>query len=219
MQPSPRQGDALLRAAIFSGPLFLGALLTFAALTPGFSHAHKSVSELGAFGMPWGAWFNLTGFLLPGLLATAGAWEFRRRIREGGARRSEQLSATGLVASMAMMALTAVPADMSAKFASPWTCVHLFFAMGSAPLFFTVIHGCARGLATLGVSPTWRRTFTFLGYLPIAEFFLYLVLPSTPGWVQRLMILTVHGAIASLCWGVLRSPFPAEQTSASTATG
>jgi hypothetical protein len=103
----------------------------------------------------------------------------------------------------AMMALTALPADFSRMFRSPWTWAHAFFVFGSPLVLFVVIPGCAKALKTLGASSMAARTFVVLGYLTAAEFLLYGVLRDTPGLVQRLMILTTHLAVAWLSWTLL----------------
>jgi hypothetical protein len=70
---------------------------------------------------------------------------------------------------------------------------------------FAAIPGCARSLRELGVSVRDRRIFVVLGYLPAAEFLLYGALSNMPGLVQRLMIVTVHLAMAWLSWTLLRT--------------
>ena len=62
------------------------ATLGFAAALPEFSHAQHPLGLLGAAGVPGAAWFNVFGFIAPGLLA---AWVFvrlRSRLPVGAAR-------------------------------------------------------------------------------------------------------------------------------------
>lgn len=193
MRTTGRQDAIVLGAGLAAPLLFAGSLALFGALTPGYSHLHRAVSELGAVGAPWGPWFGVFGFLVPGLLGAVVAAELRRRLRAAGAGTGW---ATGLLVYTAMMALTVVPADFERKFASPLTWAHAVFVMGAPLVFFTVIPGCARALKALGASRTSIGVFWFLGYLPVAEFFLYGLLPNTPGLVQRLLIFTVHLALA-----------------------
>jgi hypothetical membrane protein len=197
-----RQGVGAWRAGLFGAPVFVASLLIFGARTPGFSHRHKAVSELGGLGAPWGLWFDFFGLLIPGLLAVATASELRRRLRSRGARTR---SVTLLWVFAGMFALTAVPADFGAMFKSPWTWAHAFFVLGNAPVLFAAIPGCARSLRELGASARTSRIFVILGYLPAAEFLLYGVLSNMPGLVQRLMIVTTHLAIAWLSWTLLRT--------------
>jgi len=61
-------------AGIAAVALFWTALFVFAASYPGYTHSHKAISELGAFGAPHALAWNLIGFIAPGvLLAICGA--------------------------------------------------------------------------------------------------------------------------------------------------
>lgn len=59
----------LALCGMLSGVVFLLALILFGALTPGYSHLSNAVSELGMQKSSFPMLFNLTGFLLPGILA------------------------------------------------------------------------------------------------------------------------------------------------------
>ncbi|MEM8937026.1 MAG: DUF998 domain-containing protein [Pseudomonadota bacterium] len=48
--------------------LFLGSLVSFASLTPGFDIVNDAVSLLGAAGQPYGTAWNVIGFVLVGFL-------------------------------------------------------------------------------------------------------------------------------------------------------
>ncbi|MDA1095013.1 MAG: hypothetical protein O3A25_17345 [Acidobacteria bacterium] len=61
-------------AGIAAFAMFWTALFGFAAAHPDYSHSHKAISELGAFGAPHALAWNLIGFITPGLLlAVCGA--------------------------------------------------------------------------------------------------------------------------------------------------
>lgn len=61
-------------AGIVAAAVFWSALFIFAALRPDYTHFHKAISELGAFGAPNALAWNLIGFIAPGvLLAVCGA--------------------------------------------------------------------------------------------------------------------------------------------------
>jgi hypothetical protein len=197
-----RSEEKMLWASLGAAPLFIGGLLVFGALTPGYSHLHRSVSELGALHTQWGLWFDLTGLFIPGILQAGVAWELRHRLRMAGAK---SFWATGLFGFSLMFALTAVPADFQRKFASPWTWAHAVFALGSLPVLLVVVYGCARGLRALGASRRAAGIFCALGYLPVVEFLLYGPMGETPGLVQRLMILTVHAVFAWLALALLKA--------------
>lgn len=61
-------------AGIVAAAVFWSALFVFAALRPDYTHFHKAISELGAFGAPQALAWNLLGFIVPGvLLAVCGS--------------------------------------------------------------------------------------------------------------------------------------------------
>ena len=70
----------LLGGGFLCASLFVASLMFFGSLEPGYSNATKAVSELGALGVRVGPWFDFFGLLLPGLLVTGVAWEFRRSL-------------------------------------------------------------------------------------------------------------------------------------------
>ena len=93
------------------------ALAVFGALEPGYSHATKAVSELGASGSTYGLAWNLIGFLGTGLLLTGFG------IGVGRAAGSRAVSLLLALFGLAFAA-TAVPADMS-NFQSPGSVAHI----------------------------------------------------------------------------------------------
>jgi len=181
--------------------VFIGGLLIFGSLTPGFSHSTRAVSRLGAIGTPWGLGFTVVGLLLPGLLSVGVAYKFRRECAE---ERIKTRWPTALLVYGIMMSLTAIPADFNRMFASPLTWVHAFFVLVSPLILFVAIPGCVRCLRFLGVSNASSTLFAVLGYLPVLELPLYGVFTHAPGLVQRLTILTTHLAIAWLSVSLLR---------------
>jgi hypothetical protein len=124
--------------------------------------------------------------------------------RAEAAAKSVTRSSAGLIVFGLMQALTAIPADFHAMFRSPWTVAHAFFVTVPPLLLFAVVRGCGRSLMALGASRASARVFMLLGYLPLAEFFLYGLAKDSPGLVQRLMIVTVHASAAWLSWVLMR---------------
>jgi hypothetical membrane protein len=190
------RGRGLLWVGLLSGPLFLAALFVFGNLNPGYSHLHNAVSRLGAFGAPLFWLFDLVGLFVPGLLIAGVALQLRRAESFRGFK---TWSSAGLIAFGLMQSLAAIPADFARMYRSPWTIAHAIFVLAPILLFFVVVPGCARSLRRLGASRGAAAVFLCLGYLPAAEFLLYGV-TSTPGLVQRLMILTVHACSGWLSW-------------------
>jgi hypothetical protein len=189
----------LLRGGFLCAPLFVCSLLVFGSLAPGFSHYTQAVSRLGAWDLRFGLWFSFFGLLLPGVLASGVAWGLRRSLLEAGL---PTRWGSGLLLYTVLIALTAIPADFTLMFNSPWTWAHAFFVLANPLVLFVVIPGCAGSLRRLGVSRFETRVFVVLGYLPLLEFPLYLV--TFPGLVQRVMIVTAHLGIAWLAWILLR---------------
>lgn len=80
---------------------FLGAILVFGFMTPGYAHSSKAVSELGALGAPFMTEWNVLGFGLTGALLAAFGSAF-----PGSASVKWALFLTG-----AAFSATAIPAD------------------------------------------------------------------------------------------------------------
>ena len=187
----------LLWAGLFGAPLFIASLWFFGSLNPDFRHATRAVSRLGALGAPWFVGFDIFGLFIPGQIIAGVGLELRRAELGAGARSRSSL---GLIVFGFMQALTAVPADFEKMFHSPWTWIHAFFVTAPILLLFAVLPGCFRSMRRLGATRVNGGVFLLLGYLPVAEFLLYGLLPSKPGLVQRLMIITVHCTIAWLSY-------------------
>src|SRR5690606_22869221 len=60
-----------LHAGWLAGVVFTLALMVFGALLPGYDHADMPVGVLGASGVALARYWNLAGFIVPGLLV---AW-------------------------------------------------------------------------------------------------------------------------------------------------
>lgn len=182
-----------LYAALGSAPLFIASLWSFGSQLPGYSHRTDAVSELGGLGVPVGPQFDIFGLLAPGLLSLLAVWEFRRIALSRGIG-TRWISV--LLAFTVMISLTSIPADFRLMFASPWTWIHALFVLGNPLLLFIAVPGCAAAMKQLGVTSGARWTFIGLGYLPLAEFALYVFM--LPGLVQRLMIVSTYLCIAWL---------------------
>jgi hypothetical membrane protein len=97
--------------------LFGAALIFFAALTPGYSHATTAISRFGAVGAPHQVPWNVFGFFLPGIFLALHGW--------GIGRASSDKTAGSLFALAGLaFAATAVPADMS-NYSAPTSLVHI----------------------------------------------------------------------------------------------
>jgi hypothetical membrane protein len=109
------------KAAGFYGILatiwFATALLVFAEIYPGYTHATKAISELGAIGAPHQHAWNVLGFLVPGILLAFHGWGL-------GVNASDRLVGTGFALSGLAFAATCIPANMD-DFNAPTSQAHI----------------------------------------------------------------------------------------------
>lgn len=103
--------------------LFAACLLIFAEISPGYSHATKAVSELGAIGAPYQFAWNVLGFLLPGILMIFHGWGV-------GAAASDRVAGFFLALAGLSFAATSIPADM-ANYSSTNTVGHIAASSGA----------------------------------------------------------------------------------------
>lgn len=96
---------------------FTIALLVFAEIHPGYSHATKAVSELGAIGAPHQHAWNLLGFLMPGMLIAFHGWGL-------GVNAGDRIAGAAFFLSGLSFAATCVPADMS-NYNAPTSQAHI----------------------------------------------------------------------------------------------
>ncbi len=80
-----------LHCGWLSGVLFVAALLVIGALTPGYSHAHHAVSFLGMVGAPLAGWWNVFGFIVPGVLVVVFALSLLGPLQREAARMSARI--------------------------------------------------------------------------------------------------------------------------------
>jgi hypothetical protein len=142
---SPRLAAVL---GVATPAYFLAAILAFGWMTPGFAHASKAVSELGALGAIYMLQWNIFGFGLTGFLLAAFGAAF-----PGSGSAKWALFFTG-----AAFAGTAIPADMIDR-ASFTTTAH---ALSSFAAFFAWVW--ALGSTVSGAPPGFRAlAIAFMG--------------------------------------------------------
>jgi len=188
-----------LWAGVLCAPWFLLSLIVFGALEPGYSHRYKAVSELGAFGVRYGLWMNLFGFLMTGVLVILAALAYHRVLKQASLGVS---AAAWLLVLGVSLAGTAVPADMQAMMQSPWTVIHLAFSFFGLLPFAVAAILTGRRVRQLGVRPVASRVIQWLPVCLVPAFMLY-GFTDQRGLVQRLTILLVLGWVGALCWGLL----------------
>lgn len=110
--------------------VFWPALFLFAALYPGYSHSTRAISSLGAFGAPHALFWNLLGFVIPGLLlAASGA-----RIALAIDGRKTVVFWLLILSALGFAGAGVFPAEMAHGvpiMQSPWTAAHIVMITAS----------------------------------------------------------------------------------------
>jgi len=167
--------------------MYMFCLIGFAAIrTDGYTHGTKAVSELGAIGAPYAIWFNLFGFVIPGLLVTCIAVSILKLTPKRTSRTGfVLLSLSGLAMAMAGL----FPVDLGAR-SSLTSSLHLLGATASG-LFWM--------LSLFWIGPTLQKQFgmyalgrlsPWFGLFLVANIAWQAVWQATgavlPGWGQRI---------------------------------
>jgi hypothetical membrane protein len=95
--------------------VFVLALAVLGSLRPEYSHAHRAVSELGAFNTPLNLAWNLTGFGLAGLLLAVFGWQLGLLGRPNPGRGAMDWITALLLASLGLSLVLSgiLPADLA----------------------------------------------------------------------------------------------------------
>lgn len=80
-----RSGQLGLHAGWLAGALFAAALLGLGAAVPGYEHARMPIGFLGMRGVPVAAYWNIAGFIVPGLLVAGFALALLAPLQRDGA--------------------------------------------------------------------------------------------------------------------------------------
>jgi len=96
---------------------FAIALVVFADLHPGYTHATKAISELGAIGAPHQHAWNVFGFLVPGILLAFHGWGM-------GMTSGDRIAGVAFCLSGLSFAATCIPANMD-DFSAPTSQAHI----------------------------------------------------------------------------------------------
>lgn len=163
--------------------IFVSAIVVFAALRPDYSHLTNAVSELGVFDAPHALAWNLIGFILVGLLiALFGAGLGRATSASGG------IDSAGLwliVSGLGFAGAGAFPANMEARFASPWTILHLVMSTVCFVTFIVAAFAFGKRFSRLPAWTGMARISSGTAWLAIASMLLR-AMPLMPGVMQRI---------------------------------
>jgi len=179
------------RVAVVAAAVFWPALFAFAAAYPGYSHLHRAVSELGAFGTPHAVAWNIIGFIIPGLLlAVCGG---RAALAIDGRR--SLLFWLLVISGLGFAGAGVFPAEMRngiPRMQSPWTAGHvLMISLSGFPWVIAAFVLASR----VRRSTRWRRLLPISLALAVVAFLgLGLnvfgrsipMLADAPGLAQRL---------------------------------
>ncbi len=173
-------------AGIVAVVMFWTALFGFAAASPGYSHFHKAISELGAFGAPHALAWNLIGFITPGLLlATCGAG-LARAIEISG--RKTAVYWLLVMSGVGFAGTGLIPAEMrhgSPFMQSPFTVGHVVMTLFSG-IPWTIAAFLVVG--QVKQNPAWqrsRRVSIILAVVCVAGFALNILAPGLPVLAHR----------------------------------
>ena len=180
-------------AGVAAVVVFWAALFSFASAYPGYSHSHKAISELGALGAPHALWWNLLGFIVPGvLLSICGAGVATAIERPSGKTAVYWLLVLSGVGFAGAGVIPAEMRDGSPSMGSPFTIGHVLMTFLSG-IPWVIAAFLIIGRATQ--NPSWHRSrglFSALAVACVAGFSLNIVaraipaLASRPGLAQRI---------------------------------
>ena len=176
-----------------AGVWFFACLFVFGSLQAEYSQLTKAVSELGAFGAPHAAIWNLLGFFTTGVLIILFGNGLRQMLRRNNIRSTGGWSVFTLGVTFAA---TAIPADFELRFQSNWTIAHAVFVLLGLPAFLWAACVWPRALKQLGAARESILACVATGLLIIPAFGSNFLLQQTPGVGQRLGFAVVF----LWCW-------------------
>jgi hypothetical membrane protein len=181
--------------------VFWSASFVLGALRPSYSHSLNTISELGARGTPNAIWWNVVGFIVPGLLLALTGGVIAQSI---GREQSKLRSLAGLLLVLSGLAIAGqgvFPADMTngvADITSPYTRGHFISSLVAAATWSI---GVLLLTGLMKRSPDWRSlrvvSIVLVLLALVAAFALRGTLPD--GLAQRL------GNAIFFAWFVLTS--------------
>lgn len=104
---------AMAIAGLLTGPIFGAALVAFASPLPNYRHADHPPAVLGALGYPGSMAWNVTGYMLVGVLAALASQGLYRALRTDAAGALARIGATVLLLSAVAFAAQGIfPLDL-----------------------------------------------------------------------------------------------------------
>jgi hypothetical membrane protein len=164
--------------------LFLTTYLIMSNLRPEYSFLYKQISELGSLDAPNKSFWNVFGYIIPGLLLSVYSFGLYKNISNG---QGGKLPLIGFVLSPLLMSFSGVfPADMDNR-QSLTTLLHMVGSYGSY-LFFLI--GAFTYPKLMRKSNYWKKAVTptlFFVWMTILFGGWHYVFPHIPSVGQRIV--------------------------------
>jgi hypothetical membrane protein len=115
--------------------LFWVTSFVLGGLRPSYSHSMNTISELGARGTPNATWWNVGGFIVPGLLLALAGGVIAHAIGRDQSRLRSLSSLLLVLSGLAIAGQGVIPADMTngvADITSPYTRGHFISSLVAA---------------------------------------------------------------------------------------
>jgi hypothetical membrane protein len=181
--------------------VFWATSFVLGALRPSYSHSMNTISELGARGTPNATWWNVVGFIVPGLLLALAGGAIARSIGREQSRLRSLAGGLLVLSGLAIAGQGVIPADMTngvADITSPYTRGHFISSLVAAAAWSI---GVLLLTGPMKRSPEWRSlrivSIVLVLLALVASFALRGTLPD--GLAQRL------GNAIFFTWFVLTS--------------
>lgn len=182
---------------------FLLVYLVMSSLRPDYSFLTKAISELGSIDAPNKGWWNVLGYIVPGVtIAIFSVGLFKKAVGNG----KSKFPLIGIFGSGVLMALSGVfPADMDHR-QSFTTMMHSIGSFGSYIFFLLGAFSYPREMRksaywSAAVKPALLFTWLtiFFGAWPF-------VFPHMPGVGQRLVFFFYFLWIFNMGWKLYKEP-------------
>lgn len=202
---------SLLHAGWLAAALFVLALLAMGAATPGYVHADEAVSNLGAVGAPHARWWNLLGFVVPGLLIALFAYALAMTMRDDGIGAAGRIGLWLLCFSGLAFAGGGIwaydltrPFERASQLHVAMLTLTMVAFLPAAALVAVGLRGRSNWRALVSVGPV-LALLTAASIADRAGNFIPM-LETTPGYGQRITLALYFAWMVLASWVALRRP-------------
>lgn len=177
---------------------FVASLLVFSSITPGFDPIHDYISFLGAQGQPYSLGWNLSGFILVGILFCLFGWGVGLSI-------GDRLAGVCFVVAGVGFAMGAIPTDVSERDAPMSNAHFASICISMAGWFF----GLAR-LTHIQLSEKWIKRYANAAALVVVPLIATAAGIISDAIAQRLILMMVFAWIGMMSMKFLNRDFSNE---------